>query len=488
MFHEKTYQSNLKKRQELSLSSRSELYSKSTSADSKFYEIETAVVLDVILDDTHPIFKGEGNAYSPIIDPLDHPGRVGKDEIDFSWIGRALVRMTNSERESSRESLSWAIPHDIAGEMPLLNEIVCVIKHFDQLYYQKLNTRNFINNNADFRYEKKYGLNDGIGKVGPISYTRNPELTDTNENFAGSLGLYFKSNDDIRSVKRNEGDRVIESRFGQSIRFNGFTGNSSVDSAGIYPSYAKGTGNPCIFIRNRQREINPSNKLEKNVGGYIEEDINKDGSSIQITSGRYVSKWDVNTISTKPFQVGVYKSKLFSPSGCTEFQFPKLDGDQTIIQSDRVIISARHNEMFLCSKYRFSIFTDSEYTVDAKDQIVLTTNKNFHINSPYIFMGDYGTTDQAIMLGTDTAKWLFDLIEWLKTHTHIYKHNHPKVGGSSPDKTQVTPQVRELIRLQNLIPSLISDRVYTSGRNKGTGTDISQQNNPPTTISNIAKG
>ncbi|MEG7750673.1 hypothetical protein U2087_15620, partial [Listeria monocytogenes] len=54
-----------------------------------------------------------------------------------------------------------------------------------------------------------------------------------------------------------------------------------------------GGGNPMILIRNRQRPIKTDNTSinEKNVGGYVLEDINNDGSSIHMTSGLTISEF-----------------------------------------------------------------------------------------------------------------------------------------------------------------------------------------------------
>jgi hypothetical protein len=37
--------------------------------------------------------------------------------------------------------------------------------------------------------------------------------------YGGALGRYFFYNERIRALKRREGDTILESRFGQSIRF-----------------------------------------------------------------------------------------------------------------------------------------------------------------------------------------------------------------------------------------------------------------------------
>ena len=100
---------------------------------------------------------------------------------------------------------------------------------------------------------------------------------------------------------------IFESRFGQSIRFasyddnrdndkgynSDFSGYTDYKGNGITNPYSKteaGGGNPMIIIRNRQRPLNSSIEEEKNVGGYMLEDINNDGSSIHLTSGVTLSR------------------------------------------------------------------------------------------------------------------------------------------------------------------------------------------------------
>lgn len=458
-FLEQSSRSEITQKSEPSLITREQVLSRPGDTQ-KFYELEMGVVVDIVLDDTHEIFK------SKTIDIQDHPGKPSTGDIDYSWIGRAKIRLQNTDKGKDTSELTWAIPMDVSEQRPLINEPVYVSFYLGNYYYSKINGRNFTNHNADYRFEKLFGLRtNGIGEIGPKSYTRNSSIEDKDKNFVGSLGRYFKSNDNVRSLKRFEGDTVIESRFGQSIRMGAYDDNRNNDIGDSrYSIYKDGGGNPMILIRNRQRSLDPSKKVEKNVGGVILEDVNNDGTSIQITSGLTISKWNTNTIQRNIFQQEKGGITQFAPNKCSTFKYPILNGDQFLLQSDRVLLSAKTNELFLYSKKRMGFATDSEFTVNSTDQNVLTSHKATHINSPYIFLGDYGVTEEPIVLGQSTTQWLYGLIEWLKTHTHIHKHSHSDAGAASPDKTQVTPQMAGLISLQNKIPELISDRVFTVGR------------------------
>jgi len=425
-----------------------------THTESDFYEMEPGIVLDIILDDSHPIFKSPNNY--PSINPTDWPDDVSgnpalQTDKNFTWIGRVLVRPLISQQGADKEKLTWAIPLENTGivEYPLVNETVILVNYFNTLYYsRKLNIKGFLNNNVDFRKEKISGLNSGNREIevsnsdkttpyqGPLSYTVSKKYKNVDN--VGVMGRYFWSNNNIRSIKKYEGDSVIESRFGQSIRFSAYDSNRQNDQSSPqykdyvnkdksknpkFPDSITGGGNPMILIRNRQRPIK-LDMSEKNTGGFVSEDINNDGSSIHITSGLTESSF-VPTIKKTIFQEGKEEISTFSPTGCSPFKFPKLIGDQIVINSDRLVFSSKAEETLHFSKKRYAITTDSEYTVDAQDQIVITSNTKTVLNSPAIYLGEYDKTSEPVVLGQTTVDWLYDLCDWILAHIHGHAHIHP---------------------------------------------------------------
>ena len=144
-----------------------------------------------------------------------------------SWIGRVKVRMLFSQTNLPIEQLSWAVPLE-AGlkEFPLINEVVITSKYMTTVYYsRRLNEKNFINNNADYRHELRTGGGTPItkNKSANLATTRNQSNVSQVSNQIGSnLGKYFKANNMIRPLKHYEGDTIIESRCGSSIRFGNF--------------------------------------------------------------------------------------------------------------------------------------------------------------------------------------------------------------------------------------------------------------------------
>lgn len=491
---------------------------------------EPAVVLDIILDQDHPELTDKGHFIDNNQWPQNYLGEnPNTNDIDYTWIGRVKIRLLNSQSSLPKEGLPWALPLDIGiSEYPLVNEIVGIIEYQGNLYYtRKINYKNFLNTNADIGFELTYG--GGMGNREELSDEKDPlfvdykgpvsKLThDGGYGFEGALGRYFLINPNIRAIKRFEGDTVYESRFGQSIRLSAYDDNRENDKGYSdvpdenfdgYDDYAigggqknnffkgkyyVGGGNPMLLIRNRQRPLRKNrdiqlhprlpiiqkindddyNHPERNVGGYILEDINNDGTSIHITSGCTISKF-VTTCYKKMFgKVGTDTGEevsAFCPDGATDFKFPILNKDQLVLNTDRIILSSRFGETFHFSKRRYAIVTDSEYTVDAHDQVVISTNKKAVINAPVIFLGEYDQTGEPAMLGQTTVDWLFDLCEWLKVHVHWYFHSHPDAGGANPPFTQVPVQLVELQELENRLDILLSRRVFLTGGGYAPGQD-----------------
>ena len=167
------------------------------------------------------------------------------------------------------------------------------------------------------------------------------------------------------------------------------------------------------------------------------------------------------------FGVGEEQS-TFEPPGATTFVYPKLTGDQIVINSDRIVISSKKNEMFHYSKRRMAFVTDDEYTIDAHNQIVITTNNKTVLNSPAIYLGEYNQTAEPVLLGQTTVNWLYDMCNWMLEHTHLYKHTHPDaqggdVGNPNPIQTQTTVQYMKLQILRDTLKSLMSRRVFVVG-------------------------
>ena len=187
----------------------------------EFYELEPAVVIQVLLD------------------PSDLPKTGAPDGgqmPDYSLLGTIRARFVESQNEN--DSIEGYIkplsPHIVT--YPLVGEVVNVAKHGKQMYYyQPLNMGNNVN------------MNVASGETTDSKITAH-----TTEHNRTILGEY--------------GDMVMNGRFGQGIKF------------GSDPYYQY----PEIKITNRQSV--PPQKTKDTHYPHLQ-NINADGSSIFITSG-----------------------------------------------------------------------------------------------------------------------------------------------------------------------------------------------------------
>jgi hypothetical protein len=181
------------------------------------------------------------------------------------------------------------------------------------------------------------------------------------------LGAVLGGNKPAKRLRLYEGDTVIQSRYGQSIRMSSGAGN----------------GSPILIIRNGEAKKGLLGGIVSGLlgGGETEEDINKDGSTIAISAGSYTSPFSPGTplpvVGTSNFKMNPLKTipKLLLNDRSYAFEgYPNsLDGNQIIITSDRLVFSSRTNEIIFWAKSHYGVITDGIFTVD--------TEKGFNINS-----------------------------------------------------------------------------------------------------------
>lgn len=113
------------------------------------------------------------------------------------------------------------------------------------------------------------------------------------------LGYTFQENPKIKDLQPFEGDTIIQARFGQSIRFGSTVSVLSNDNT--WSKNKEGTnGDPITIITNRQGERVVRNKFDS-----IVEDINKDGSSIYLTSTQEIDLKDLYNFPLNSFRTSI---------------------------------------------------------------------------------------------------------------------------------------------------------------------------------------
>ena len=230
-------------------------------------------------------------------------------------------------------------------------------------------------------------------------------------------GEYFQPQR-VNSLRLYEGDTLLQSRFGQSIRFSGYNNEEN-------------TFSPTIIIRNRENDLTTQEK----EGFITEEDINRDGSIIAITSADY--KLD--------FQPGIVDDK-----GSTDFETNPINfelpeeytgNDQILINSERVILSSKSQEMIFFSKGDYGFISDGKFTIDNGtggalldfgDDVLITTDRNdsnFTVlaGSGNIFLNTTETTERVVR-GDTLVTLLGELIDAINQQVYNTPSGPTAVG------------------------------------------------------------
>ena len=232
-----------------------------------------------------------------------------------------------------------------------------------------------------------------------------------------------------------EGDKLIQTRFGQSIRFSGFNNENNVFA-------------PTIIIRNRQGDKS-LDTLKK--GEPTEENFVDDGSTIAITSGEYELGFTPGTVDT--------------PLETTPFYLeePELKGtDQILINSGRIIISSKDSEMLFYSKGNYGFVSDGKLTIDNgldgaemdfNGEVRMTTNDN----NIYLLGGsgeiylNTESTNEPLVRGNALIEILKEIL------TELAKETHPTPSGPSGPPVNA-PAYNAII---NKLDTILSTLNYT---------------------------
>jgi hypothetical protein len=409
---------------------------------------DIAIVHSVILNmtDIKPKLPEQNKLYAEI----DKNNYIDKDGL---YYGAIYYRNIGIGAETNEDNLPHAFP--ISRQflsLPVIGEIVKLHKLADNTYYEKITTENSPNFNTNVALtaintkqsnEDSNGDNgvDNLNEISSVGISDSNQNKGTNTTIKnGFAGKYFKRNLKTHQLQLNEGDTLLQGRFGHSIRFSGY----------LHDDKENGTQYPAILIRNGENSDNQNKK----VYDVVSEDINKDGTSIQITSGKY------KTLFTATIKVSKEANNTYPSSD-------QLIGDQLVINSGRVILSSKTAETFLFSKKTFSIFTDDIVTIDTeKGYKLISQNGNIEINAKNnknvilsvssggkVFHGKDNADQQAILGNKliDLLGQLIDVINNVQYQTYM----GPSIAGG------ILPQYRtQLTTIKAQLKSTLSKNNY----------------------------
>ena len=288
---------------------------------SEFYELELAEVIEVWLDeeDLPPIETGEN---------------IGeRDWSKYGWIKARLFYSSVNEKDYRIMK-----PMDTnIKEYPYPGEAVITAQYVlggegDYYYTQKMNFYNSVNTNSY----------PGISKF-LTHFTKDTVPEDWKENLPTIADF------GIRQLNVEEGDIAFNGRFGQSIRFGSNIKNVIKDDKIVDVNTGK-EKSPNIIIRAGQGEV-PTIKNKP-----VKEDINKDGSSLWMTTDQLVP------LTHEKSQVTDLNPKFKTDSS----------GKQIVLTSDRLVFNSRKNTF---------LYSDNDINLVSKNRIVLEGHENVYLGT-----------------------------------------------------------------------------------------------------------
>jgi hypothetical protein len=337
------------------------------------------IVYDVILDETHPIAEG-----------TDAP---------VQYIGCIQFQFFNKPN-TDKGKCFLAYPYDKNYKsLPLRNEYVEIIQSETNLYYYKRNSFDItpnvnssdttISDTISGKSSNTQRDSDTYKKTSSTGIARSQNSDDEFDGY----GEHFQATTDIHKLKLFEGDILFESRFGQSIRMSAYNNSDNKFS-------------PSLILRNGE---NAESRGYDTLAVPSVENVNTDGGIIALTSPEVKSE---------------FITDIQKDSDYFKEQLKKLEGhNQTLINSGRIIMSAKTAELMFFSKGDYGFRSDGGLYFQngggingiVNDTITITTNdKNVNISSGtgHINLGD---TDESklepIVKGDTLEKLLGELID-----------------------------------------------------------------------------
>lgn len=384
---------------------------------------ELGVVYDIILDET-----------SENIPNIDDDG--------IKMVGAIRFRLA-SDTTASKSKLQTAFPKNLNFKsLPVKNEYVQITRgESGNFLYERVGVDVSPNLNSSDKSISSTYLEDSKSKTTNAStYSRVATTgiarsnTDKSRDYDGH-GEYFEPQLDIHKLKLYEGDSLIESRFGQSIRFSGYNNSDNLFS-------------PTMIIRNGESLLSRSNQYNVTT----EEDVNRDGTIILLGSGDYILQFQPGTVSDGG-------SNDFETNPDSFKSYPQeLKGDQLLLNSGRIILSAKNGEMIFYSKKNYGFISDGGLSIDNKfgiditvgDDINVNTNdRNVNINSGNgkINLGDKSL--ESLVRGETLVDLMSQLIDAIAQQIYL-----TPAGPTSPGPTNVAVFQKIKSQLRTMLSTL----------------------------------
>jgi hypothetical protein len=248
------------------------------------------------------------------------------------------------------------------------------------------------------------------------------------------LGKTFVERGNIHPLLPFEGDKILEGRWGNSIRF----GSTVTGSANIW-SATGSNGDPITILRNGQ-----GNQTDE---GWIPtiEDINNDDSSIYLTSTQKIPLQS-SAVNTNQYFSYPDNAKPASPD--------QYAGRQIILNSGRLVFNTTQDHLLLSSQKSIGFTANESINFDTTGPVTLQAGE--------VYLGSK-TATEPVLLGQSTINLLQTLLQELATLTNILSTQVGVPPGAplAPTNVQAALTNTTIVNLTAQLNGLMSNSVRT---------------------------
>jgi len=272
------------------------------------------------------------------------------DTTDYKFLGAIKFRKIFTQQNLSNDQLMVAYPLNLnIVDFPVKGETVFIQKIYDKFYYtDRVNIYNSPNNASTLGSSQKFNIGTSSKSQKTLDTAETGMVENKEEPDGIFLGDYFKPNFNIRPLMPNEGDILIQGRFGNTLRFG------SVDNA---PTIKLRAGQISDFDKFDEGNILLDEINEKAMSAPLEENINLDASSMWMTTDE--------TVSLTP--ATLEDANIYPTSVAPEV----FDGKQIILNSGRLIFNSKEDGILGFSNGPIDFSTLNTFGVSAKQGLNL---------------------------------------------------------------------------------------------------------------------
>jgi hypothetical protein len=269
--------------------------------------------------------------------------------------------------------------------------------------------------------------------IGVINLWNNNQQNSQPASNQASLGATFSENPNIKTLLSFEGDHIIQGRQGNALRFS--TTTKLFSNLNEWSEIGN-NDDPIIILTNGFSYAEGEN--------FYVEKINRDLSSIYLTSAQIIPLETDKTGVLNPLTNPIDVSKYYN--------------SQVIINSDRVILNSKKDEVM--------IFAKTNIELNTKNIINLNADERVHLNSNNIFLGTVNNQlpSENLVLGNK----LHDLLLTLMDNLHEFGVGLSSVVGSpegAPSldiKAAADSLCQSIDRLENSLEGILSQQNFTA--------------------------